>query len=138
MRARLPVSLALLLTLAPASAHAGFHLVNLDGPGFGLNDPTPVAPVGGNPGTTVGQQRINVFERAGAIWDRILDSPVQIEFEVFFGSFGCTLRNVHESLAKMQDGLTPVIDTEVPLRDFESALTRLESRAVFGKIIVTF
>src|SRR5882672_8101324 len=55
-----------------------------------------------------------------------------------FGSFGCTLKNVHESLAKMQDGLTPVIDTEVPLRDFESALTRLESRAVFGKIIVTF
>ena len=55
-----------------------------------------------------------------------------------FGSFGCTLRNVHESLAKMQAGLTPVIDTEVPLRDFESALARLESRAVFGKIIVTF
>jgi alcohol dehydrogenase len=55
-----------------------------------------------------------------------------------FGSFGCTFRNVHESLAKMGAGLTPVIDTEVALADFESALARLESRKVFGKIIVTF
>lgn len=55
-----------------------------------------------------------------------------------FGSFGCTIRNVHESLSKMAGGLTPVIDTEVPLADVESALARLESRQVFGKIIVTF
>jgi hypothetical protein len=94
MRARFAVPLALLLTLAPAPARAGFHLVNLDGPGLGLNDPTPVAPISGNPGTTVGQQRINVFERAGAIWDRILGSPVQIEFEVFYDSLGCNLSSV--------------------------------------------
>ena len=55
-----------------------------------------------------------------------------------FGSFGCTIRNVHESLARMAGGLAPVIDTEVPLADFESALARIESRNVFGKIIVTF
>ena len=55
-----------------------------------------------------------------------------------FGSFGCTIRNVHESLAKMAAGLTPVIDTEVPLADFEKGLERLESRKVFGKIIVAF
>jgi NADPH:quinone reductase-like Zn-dependent oxidoreductase len=55
-----------------------------------------------------------------------------------FGSFGASLRNIRESLAKMAAGLTPVIDTELPLADFERALTRLESRQVFGKIIVTF
>jgi alcohol dehydrogenase len=54
------------------------------------------------------------------------------------GSFACSMRNVGESLAKMAGGLTPVIDTEVPLGAFESALARLESRQVFGKIIVTF
>jgi alcohol dehydrogenase len=54
------------------------------------------------------------------------------------GSFACSMRNVGESLAKMAGGLTPVIDTEVPLGEFESALARLESRQVFGKIIVTF
>ncbi len=54
------------------------------------------------------------------------------------GSFGASLRNIRESLAKMAAGLTPVIDTELPLAEFERALTRLESRQVFGKIIVTF
>jgi alcohol dehydrogenase len=54
------------------------------------------------------------------------------------GSFACSMRNVRESLDKMAGGLTPVIDTEVALTDFESALARLESRKVFGKIIVTF
>jgi alcohol dehydrogenase len=55
-----------------------------------------------------------------------------------FGSFGASLRNIRESLAKMAAGLAPVIDTELPLADFERALARLESRQVFGKIIVTF
>ncbi len=55
-----------------------------------------------------------------------------------FGSFGASLRNIRESLAKMAGGLMPVIDTEVKLDDFESALARLESRQVFGKIIVAF
>ncbi len=55
-----------------------------------------------------------------------------------FGSFGCSMRNIRESLAKMASGLTPVIDTEVPLAEFERGLSRLESRQVFGKIIVIF
>jgi NADPH:quinone reductase-like Zn-dependent oxidoreductase len=55
-----------------------------------------------------------------------------------FGSFGASLRNIREGLAKMASGLNPVIDTELPLADFERALARLESRQVFGKIIVTF
>ncbi len=54
------------------------------------------------------------------------------------GSFGASMRNIRESLAKMADGLLPVIDTEVPLADFERGLARLESRQVFGKIVVTF
>jgi alcohol dehydrogenase len=54
------------------------------------------------------------------------------------GSFGASIRNIREALAKMAAGLTPVIDTEVPLADFERGLARLESRQVFGKIIVTF
>jgi alcohol dehydrogenase len=55
-----------------------------------------------------------------------------------FGSFGASMRNIRESLAKMAGGLLPVIDTEVPLADFERGLARLESRQVFGKIIVRF
>jgi alcohol dehydrogenase len=53
------------------------------------------------------------------------------------GSFGASMRNIRESLAKMAEGLLPVIDTEAPLADVERALARLESRQVFGKIIVS-
>jgi alcohol dehydrogenase len=55
-----------------------------------------------------------------------------------FGSFGASMRNIRESLAKMAAGMKPVIDTEVTLEDFERGLARLEGRQVFGKIIVTF
>lgn len=55
-----------------------------------------------------------------------------------FGSFGASMRNIRDSLAKMAAGLKPVIDTEVPLAEFERGLRRLESRQVFGKIVVHF
>jgi alcohol dehydrogenase len=55
-----------------------------------------------------------------------------------FGSFGASLRNIRASLGKMADGLTPVIDSEFALGDIEQGLKRLESRQVFGKIIITF
>src|ERR1700710_482758 len=52
------------------------------------------------------------------------------------GSFGATMRNIAESLDKMAAGMHPVIDTEVPIDDVTPALKRMESRQVFGKIIV--
>ncbi len=54
------------------------------------------------------------------------------------GSFACTLKNIAESLEKMAQGMTPVIDTEVPLSDVARALQRMEDRQVFGKIVVHF
>jgi alcohol dehydrogenase len=54
------------------------------------------------------------------------------------GSFGASMRNIRESLAKMTSGLLPVIDTEVPLAEFERGLARLEGRQVFGKVVVSF
>src|SRR3954447_1071359 len=54
------------------------------------------------------------------------------------GSFGASMRNIRESLDKMAAGMLPVIDTEVSLAEVERALARLESRQVFGKIVVTF
>ena len=55
-----------------------------------------------------------------------------------FGSFGATMKNISESLDKMAGGMLPIIDTEVPLDDVATALARMESRQVFGKIIVHF
>jgi alcohol dehydrogenase len=55
-----------------------------------------------------------------------------------FGSFGASMRNIRDALAKMQAGLCPVIDTEVELKDFERGLERLQSRQAFGKIVASF
>jgi alcohol dehydrogenase len=38
----------------------------------------------------------------------------------------------------MAAGMTPIIDTEVPLSNVAEGLARMESRQVFGKIIVHF
>lgn len=48
---------------------------------FGYNDPTPVAPVGGNPGTTRGQQRRIVAQYAAAMWGSVLQSnePIYVQ-----------------------------------------------------------
>ncbi|MFC7474446.1 zinc-binding dehydrogenase [Dankookia sp. GCM10030260] len=54
-----------------------------------------------------------------------------------FGSFGASMRNIADGLAKMAGGLTPVLDTVTPLEGFAAALQRLESRQVFGKLVVT-
>jgi alcohol dehydrogenase len=55
-----------------------------------------------------------------------------------FGSFGASMRNIRDALAKMAAGMRPVIDTQVDLADFARGLERLESRKVFGKIVVNF
>ncbi len=48
------------------------------------------------------------------------------------------MRNIRDCLSKMAAGMAPIIDTEFALTDFERGLERLESRQVFGKVIVQF
>lgn len=80
---------AFLVVLGSVPAGATITIVNLDGVNEGFNDPTPVAPVGGNPGTTVGEQRLNLFEHAASIWDAILGSSVEIRIEANFDPLFC-------------------------------------------------
>jgi hypothetical protein len=65
---------------------AQFVIVNVNAPGVGFNDPTPVAPVGGNAGTTLGEQRLIAFTHAASIWSARLDSPVPIRIRAQFTS----------------------------------------------------
>jgi hypothetical protein len=61
-------------------------IVNINAPGIGFNDPTPAAPVGGNPGTTLGEQRLNAFRYAADLWSAKLDSAVPIRIRAQFTS----------------------------------------------------
>ena len=68
---------ALLIGIAAAStafASATITIQNNDPAGTGFNDPTPVSPVGGNSGTTLGEQRLIAFQFAAGIWGATLNS----------------------------------------------------------------
>jgi hypothetical protein len=75
---------------APAQAAATIVIVNQNAPGEGFNDPTPAAPVGGNTGTTLGQQRLNAFQAAADIWGATLTSSVPIRIGASFVPLSCT------------------------------------------------
>jgi hypothetical protein len=75
---------------ATARAAASVTIVNGNAAGVGFNDPTPRAPIGGNTGTTLGQQRLIAFQRAADIWGAEIDSPVPIRILATFEAQVCT------------------------------------------------
>src|SRR4051812_24508807 len=81
----------LLLSLAIASGASGatISIVVQDAANEGFNDPTTRAPIGGNSGTTLGQQRMNVFLRAAEIWGQRLVSAVPIQVGAKFDPLTC-------------------------------------------------
>jgi hypothetical protein len=81
---------ALALACAATTARsATITIVNLDSPGEGFNDPAAAAPVAGNTGTTVGAQRLQVFQQAATLWGAILPSAVQIMVNSNFDPLSC-------------------------------------------------
>lgn len=89
-----PAAMAVLgavLALASTALQAAtITIINRNDPGIGFNDPAPAAPVGGNNGTTLGQQRLIAFEHAAAIWGAALDSAVPIRVAASFVPLTCT------------------------------------------------
>ncbi|MEO7279901.1 MAG: PA domain-containing protein [Casimicrobium sp.] len=84
---------ALMLSLGSASSAFGaatVSILNNDAAGVGFNDPTAVAPVGGNAGTTLGQQRLIAFQAAAATWGATLDSTVTVTVRAQWTALTCT------------------------------------------------
>jgi hypothetical protein len=92
MAARLCVITLALLVLAAgrAESSATFVIHDNDTTGVGFKDTTHVAPVGGNPGTTVGQQRLNAFQFAADLWGARLTSSIKINVDATFAPLACT------------------------------------------------
>jgi len=91
---RLPrrsVALGALLLFSALAADAATILVySRDPAGYGFNDPTPVAPVGGNPGTTLGAQRANVYLHVAKIWGAVLQSKLPITVSAGWEKLTCS------------------------------------------------
>ena len=89
-RGVLPLMICLLLGLSAAVAGAAtITIVNTDGVNEGFNDPTVVAPVGGNPATTLGGQRLYLFQYAANIWGGKLVSAAPILVTAAFNPMTC-------------------------------------------------
>ncbi|MFN2425337.1 MAG: hypothetical protein ABR587_02690 [Candidatus Binatia bacterium] len=72
---------------SPASA-VPITIFNADGFNEGFNDTTPAAPVGGNPGTTLGAQRLFLFQYAADAWALRLGGDVPVIVKAGFQSLG--------------------------------------------------
>lgn len=65
--------------------------ISFDGPGEGYNDPTPATPVGGNPGTTLGEQRQIVAQFAADLWGAVLVSDQSVFIGAQFNPLGANV-----------------------------------------------
>ena len=90
VRALAALAILFLLTTPLRSLAATITIVNLDGASEGFNDPTPATPVGDNPRTTIGQQRLFVFQTAASIWGSLLPSDLEIRVGARFDPQTCT------------------------------------------------
>ncbi|HEX5306713.1 MAG TPA: serine protease, partial [Dyella sp.] len=80
-----------LIFMAGQVSAADIRISNQDaGTGQGLDDPTPAMPVGGNPGTTRGEQAQIVFKFAADIWGAVLQSDVPVTVSASFAKLSCT------------------------------------------------
>ncbi|MEO8276838.1 MAG: hypothetical protein ABI639_11515 [Thermoanaerobaculia bacterium] len=79
-----------LLALGSGTARAATLTVTSgDAAGEGFNSTVPRSPVFGNPGTTLGAQRLNVFQAAANAWGRTLKSNVEIKIVATFDPLFC-------------------------------------------------
>jgi hypothetical protein len=77
--------------LATTAQGAEVVPVIFDGANEGYNDTTPVAPVGGNPGTTRGEQRRIVAQFAADLWGAVLESDQPVFVGAQFNPLGANV-----------------------------------------------
>ncbi len=116
----LGLALAALLLAVSSAPVLGttITIINNDGLGEGFNDATAAAPVTGNPGVTLGQQRLNVFQAAADTWEAIVDSSVEILVLAQVDSLDCDptsgLLGGATTMAVFRDGGLPRAATWYP------------------------
>jgi PA domain len=72
------------------SGAATIVIQNADPANVGFNDQTVVAPVGGNTGTTLGQQRLIAFQAAADKWGATITSATTIRIRAVWTALTCT------------------------------------------------
>lgn len=83
------VAASLCAAVSVANAQAKITLENWDSAGLGLNNATSVKPVGGNPGVTLGQQRLIAYQYAMDLWGALLKSDTETRVGASFAPLTC-------------------------------------------------
>jgi hypothetical protein len=87
---RIPLAAGAVLSLWSSSSVAlEIVLQNMDPPGVGLNDSTPVEPVGMNGELTLGAQRWAAIQRAADAWREALSGPIPVVVHVTMAELVC-------------------------------------------------
>ncbi len=102
---------SLLFAAASAAPAATITIINNDAPGVGFNDPTPAAPIGGNMGMTIGEQRLNVYTYVAGLWGAVLPSAVEIRVRGTWTGLTCDATS----------GVLGSAGTQAIFRDFPGA-----------------
>jgi hypothetical protein len=89
---RCAATVPLYFALVAATPAATIQIVVGDSAGEGFNDPDPPVhanQVGNNPGASLGELRMNVFNAVGAHWGALLNSTVTIKVNAQFNPQAC-------------------------------------------------
>jgi len=134
--------LALMMSMAGSVHAVNIIIQNADSPGEGFSDLTPAVPVGGNSGTTLGEQRLNVFQKAADIWGRALsgDIPVVVVAnfdELFCDASSAVLGSAGPINVAANFAHAPQANTWYPIA-LANALADVDLEPAYGDISATF
>ena len=76
-----------LLAITPLFGYSANIVIN---PVSGFSDATVTTAIGGNPGLTLGAQRLNTFQKAADILETFLDIQIDVKVDAAFSSLSCS------------------------------------------------
>jgi MYXO-CTERM domain-containing protein len=122
--------LAVLLLAASAQAGEEIRILNSNRAGEGFNDPTAANPVGGNPGTTVGDQRKIAFQFTAALWSAALGNQVRVLIDAKFsqlqcGSTGTVLGAAGPNVTSAAEDPVPALANEIAGHDLDPSAAEI-------------
>jgi hypothetical protein len=129
-----------LLAFLPLFGYSANLVIN---PVTGFSDSTVTNTIGGNPGKTLGAQRLNTFQKAADILETFLDIQMDVKVDASFRSLACSARSgilgsagalaavINSKNAPLANTIYPIaLANNLALKDYNS--TSAEISATFN------
>jgi len=128
-----------LFSIFPLIGHSANIVIN---PITGFTDATATAAIGGNPGTTLGAQRLNTFQKAADILETFLDIKIDVKVDASFSGLACSSGSGILGSAGAVSGLlntanVPLANTIYPIA-LANNLSNSDNNSTTAEISATF